>query len=294
MDRLGTVILLTGATGVVGSALLPELLAQGRDVRCLVREPKRLGANRVRVQLSLADLADPRGLRHAVRGADTVIHLAAAIRDQPPRRLEEINALGTYRLLRAAEAAGVRRFIFFSAIGASLHQRTRFFRSKALAAKAVEGASIETCVIAPSIVYERNDPWMTMMRRLALLPLMPISGSGRAAFEPVWAGDVARATLAAIEAPPGRYELAGPERLTYNEIATLIAASTGRRRPRLHVPLPFVRAGLIWLRRIAGPRAFATWEEAELMEVPMLAAGGDADIRRLGVEPRTMASVLAA
>jgi NADH dehydrogenase len=288
------VILLTGATGVVGSALLPELLAQGKDVRCLVREPKRLGANRVRVQLSLADLADPRGLRHAVRGADTVIHLAAAIRDQPPRRLEEINALGTYRLLRAAEAAGVRRFIFFSAIGASLHQRTRFFRSKALAAKDVEGASIETCVIAPSIVYERNDPWMTMMRRLALLPLMPISGSGRAAFEPVWAGDVARATLAAIEAPPGRYELAGPERLTYNEIATLIAASTGRRRPRLHVPLPFVRAGLIWLRRIAGPRAFATWEEAELMEVPMLAAGGDADIRRLGVEPRTMASVLAA
>ena len=148
----------------------------------MVRDPKHLGADRVRVQLSLADLGDPKGLRHAVRGADTVIHLAAAIRDQPPKRLEEINAFGTYRLLRAAEAAGVRRFIFFSAIGASLHQRTRFFRSKALAEDIVEGAErIETTILAPLIVYAPDDPWVTLMRRLALLPLVPVSGSGRAA-----------------------------------------------------------------------------------------------------------------
>lgn len=291
--RVRAVILLTGATGVVGSALLPELLAQGHEVRCLVRDPKRLGPSRVKVQLSLADLADPRGLRHAVRGADTVIHLAAAIRDQPPTRLEEINALGTYRLLKAAEDAGVRRFVFFSAIGASLHQRTRFFRSKALAEDIVEAAGIETTTVAASIIYSREDPWMTLMRRLALLPVMPISGDGRAAFEPVWAPDVARATAAAIDAAPGRLEFAGPERLTYNQIARLIAASTGRPRRLLHVPLPFVRSGLLWLRRLFGPRAFATWEEAELMEVPMVAEDGAADMRALGVEPTPMGTAIA-
>ena len=285
-------ILLTGATGVVGSALLPELLDAGHEVRCMVREPRRLGVNRVRVQLSLADLADPRSLRHAVRGADTVIHLAAAIRDQPPKRLEEINAFGTYRLLRAAEAAGVRRFVFFSAIGATLHQRTRFFRSKALAEDIVEGATIETTVISPSIVYDRDDAWITLMRRFALLPLMPVSGDGRAAFEPIWARDVARATLAAIDADPGHYELAGPERLTYNQIARLISETAGRSRPLLHLPLPFVRSGLIWLRRLMGERAFATWEEAELMEVPMVSRLGG-DIRSLGVEPAPMRAVLA-
>lgn len=285
-------ILLTGATGVVGSALLPELLDAGHEVRCMVREPRRLGLNRVRVQLSLADLGDPRGLRHAVRGADTVIHLAAAIRDQPPKRLEEINAFGTYRLLRAAEAAGVRRFIFFGAIGATLHQRTRFFRSKALAEDILEGAEIETTVLSPSIVYDRDDPWITLMRRLALLPLMPVSGDGRAAFEPVWARDVARATVAAIDAAPGTYELAGPERLTYNQIARLISDTAGRSRPLLHVPLPFVRSGLVWLRRLMGERAFATWEEAELMEVPMLSRSGG-DIGLLGVDPASMRAVLA-
>jgi uncharacterized protein YbjT (DUF2867 family) len=287
------VILLTGATGVVGARLLPQLLAEGQEVRCLVRDPRRLGANRVRVQLSLADLADPRGLRHAVRGADTVVHLAAAIRDQPPTRLEEINALGTYRLLRAAERAGVRRFVFFSALGASRHQRTRFFRSKALAEEAVRAADIETTIIAPSIVYDRDDDWVTLMRRLALLPLLPISGKGRANFKPIWAADAARATRAAIARDPGRFELGGPERLDYNAIAGIIAAATGRSRPAVHVPLPFVRSGLIWLRRIFGEAAFATWEEAELMEVPMTTARGAADMRRLGVEPRSMRTVLA-
>jgi uncharacterized protein YbjT (DUF2867 family) len=290
--RVAAVILLTGATGVVGSALLGELLAEGREVRCLVRDPRRLGPSRVRVQLSLADLADPRGLRHAVRGADTVIHLAAAIRDQPPKRLEEINALGTYRLLRAAERAGVKRFVFFSALGATLHQRTRFFRSKALAEDIVEGARIETTVIAPSIVYDRDDRWVTLMKRLAVLPLLPISGSGEAAFEPLWARDAARATIAALDTAPGRFELAGPDQLTYEQIARLIAQASGRPRPVLHVPLPFVRAGLIWLRRLAGERAFATWEEAELLEVPMLAREGSAEIRSLGVEPRSMREVL--
>ena len=286
-------ILLTGATGLVGSALLPKLLDAGHDVRCLVRDPRRLGPERVRVQLSLSDLGDPRGLRHAVRGADTVIHLAAAIRDQPPRRIEEVTALGTHRLLQAAERAGVGRFIFFSALGATRFQRTRFFRSKALAERRVAASPLETTILAPSIIYDPADRWVTLQRRLALLPLLPISGRGRAAYEPIWAEDAARATLASLGAEPGRYEVAGPERLSYEGIARLIAEAGGRDPPSLHVPLPFVRSGLIWMRRLVGEAAFATWEEAELLEVPMISERGAADVRRLGIDPAPMGAVLA-
>jgi len=288
-------ILVTGATGVVGTALLPLLLAGGHQVRALVREPRRLGPQRVNVQLALVDLADPHGLRHAVRGCDTVIHLAAAIRDQPPRRVEEINGLGTLRLLRAAERAGAKRFLFFSALGASEFQRTRFFRSKALAEEAVLDAELGGTVFAPSIVYDRDDPWVTLLRRLALLPMLPVSGEGDALYQPIWAHDVARAVLGWVESPDGarqRYELAGPQVLSYDDMARTVAASAGRPRPLLHVPLPLVRSGLIWLRRLVGENAFATWEEAELMEVPMTTAGGTADAESLGVEPLAMREVL--
>jgi NADH dehydrogenase len=289
------VILLTGATGVVGGALLPLLLESGHEVRALVREPRRLGRHRVNVQLALVDLADPHGLRHAVRGCDTVIHLAAAIRDQPPRRVEEINGLGTFRLLRAAERAGAERFLFFSALGATQFQRTRFFRSKALAEAAVLGSGLSGTVFAPSIMYDPGDPWVILMRRLALLPVLPVSGSGNAIYQPIWALDVARCVLAWVNEEGERrerYELAGPQELSYNEIARVIADAAGRRRPLVHVPLPLVRSGLIWLRRLFGQSTFATWEEAELMEVPMTTPRGTADAEALGVDPAPMAKVL--
>jgi NADH dehydrogenase len=290
-------ILVTGSTGTVGRALVPKLLDRGDEVRVLVRDPRKLGRLRVEVRIALGDLVelgDARVARQALRGVDTVVHLAAAMRDQPRATVEEINGLGTARLLRAAEAAGVRRFVFFSAIGATEFQRTRFFRAKALAERAVRDAPLETTVFAPSIVYDQDDRWTTTMRRLTLLPVVPISGEGQAAYEPIWAGDVVRCVLAELERANGsrRLELAGPERLTYDQIARLIARASGRERPLIHVPLGLVHYGLAALRHAVGDAAFATWEEAELMEVPMVSERGTADAAGLGVEPRAMSDVL--
>ena len=100
-------LLLTGATGQVGSALLRRLLDDGVDVRCLVRrDPRRLGSQRVRVQIALGDLTDPPSFRNALRGVDTVVHLAATIRDQPNGSIEELNGIATWRIVRAAQRAG--------------------------------------------------------------------------------------------------------------------------------------------------------------------------------------------
>ncbi|HEX6665482.1 MAG TPA: NAD(P)H-binding protein [Solirubrobacterales bacterium] len=289
-------LLLTGATGSIGSRLLPLLLEAGEDVRCLVREPRRLGQQRVDVQIALGDLgdlSDPYLVRQALRGVDTVVHLAATIRDQPPKRIEELNGLATVRLLRAAERSGVRRFVFFSALDAHAAQRTRFFRAKWLAEQAVRSSPLETSVFAPSIVYDRTDPWITLLRRFSFLPVLPVSGHGDARFQPIWAADAARCVVAALggEMRP-RYELAGPETLSYDQMSDLVSRIAGRPRPLVHLPLPLVRSGLIGLRSVFGEAVFATWEEAELMEVSMVSERGTADVQALGVEPRRMSDVL--
>src|SRR5215203_3362949 len=123
-------LLLTGATGTVGSALLRRLTARGEPVRCLVRDPRRLGPERVRVQIALGDLADPPSFRHALRGVDTVVHLAASIRDQSRGSIEELNGVATWRMVRAAERAGVSRFVFFSSLNSSTYSPSRFLRAK--------------------------------------------------------------------------------------------------------------------------------------------------------------------
>jgi NADH dehydrogenase len=291
-------LLLTGATGLVGSNLLSRLLAEGTQVRCLVRDPRRLGTQRVRVQIALGDLTDPPSFRNALRGVDTVVHLAAAIRDQPQGSIEELDGIATWRMVEAAERQGVERFVFFSALGASTHNRTRCLRAKALAEQAVAEADLHSIVFAPSLVYAPGDQWLTLLERLALLPVMPVSGRGRARFQPIWAEDAADCVLASLRDRSGerrrRYELAGPETLSHTEIISTVLRALRRNRPLLHVPTPLVSRGLRLLEAATGARAPATWDEAELMEVSMLSSRGSADVEALGVKPQRMSAVLEA
>jgi uncharacterized protein YbjT (DUF2867 family) len=293
------VLLLTGATGTVGLPLLRRLTASGTPVRCLVRDPRRLGSERVRVQIALGDLSDHLSFRHALRGVDTVVHLASVIRDQPGGSIEELAGVATWRLVRAAENAGVKRFVFFSALGASTRSRARLMRAKAIAERALMESSLNHTVFAPSIVYSPSDPYLTLLQRMSLLPLMPIPGDGRAAFQPIWAEDVAQCVLAALpggpletEADGARYELAGPETLTQQDIVEIALRSFHRHRRLVKVPTPIVRRTLELAELLMGPAAFATWDEAELLEVPMTSRHGTADAERLGVLPKSMRAVL--
>jgi uncharacterized protein YbjT (DUF2867 family) len=291
-------LLLTGATGQVGSALLRRLVDEGTPVRCLVRDPRRLGSWRVRVQIALGDLTDPPSFRNALRGVDTVVHLAATIRDQPRGSIEELNGIATWRVVRAAQRAGARRFVFFSTLDASTHHRTRFHRAKALAEQAVRETDLDWTVFAPSVIYAPGDRWLTQLERLALAPLMPLAGTGRARYQPIWAEDAAACVMAALRDPSSgrrRYELAGPQTLTQAAIVRLVLDSIGRPRPLLPVPTPVLSRTLRLLEGTLGSeRVFATWDEVELMQCSSLAADGPADARRLGVEPKEMGAVLGA
>jgi NADH dehydrogenase len=288
------VILVTGATGLIGAALLPRLLEAGQEVRCLVRDPRRLGPNRVRVSITLGDLASPTAIRQAMRGVSTVVHAGAAIRDQPGGSIEEVNGMATIRLLREAEKGTAERFVFFSAMGAGPTPPARFMRAKSLAERAVLGADVEPAVLAPSLVYSPGDRYMTLLRRMTHLPWVPVAGDGRARYQPIWAEDVAdcAAAVALGGSTDRRLELAGPDVLAYDDIVRLALAAWGRERPLVHVPSAAVRPGLRALERISGPAAFATWEEAELMGISMVAAGGPRDARKLGVDPKPMRDVL--
>jgi len=261
-------LLLTGATGTIGLPLLRRLTAAGVPVRCLVRDPRRLESQRVRVQIALGDLADPFSFRHALRGVDTVVHLASTIRDQPAGSIEELDGIATWRLVKAAERALVE-------------------------------SSLSYTVFAPSMVYSPSDRFITLLERMSLLPVLPIVGSGRAGFQPIWAEDVADCVMAALpggamahEAAGHRFELAGPETLTYYEIVQCVLESLRRHRPIVKVPIRVARRLLKLIELLTGPAAFATWDEAELLGVPMTSGHGTADVERLGVSPRPMRTVL--
>jgi uncharacterized protein YbjT (DUF2867 family) len=289
-------LLLTGATGLVGGALLERLLAGGHEVRCLVREPRRLGPRRVRVQIALGDLADPPSFRNAMRGVSTVVHLAGSTRDQPRGSIEELAGLATWRMVEAAQRAGAQRFLFISPLGASTHHRSRLFRAKALAEQAVRDAQMHSSVIAPSFVYAPGDRWMALLARLSALPAVPICGTGSAELQPIWVEDLAECIVTILAREPTarheRFELAGPQTLTTAQVGRLMLRALGRPRPLLPMPEPAVSRALRTLARLHLQGALPTWDEVELTAVSLTTPRGSADAQRLGVVPQRMDAVL--
>jgi len=147
------VLLLTGATGTIGMPLLRRLTASGAAVRCLVRDPRRLGPLGARVEIALGDLADPCSFAPALRSVDTVVHLASVIRDQPGGTIEELAGVATERLVLAAERARVERFVFASVLDASSRSGPRLMRAKALAERALIESSLSHTVFALGWAY---------------------------------------------------------------------------------------------------------------------------------------------
>ena len=286
-------ILLTGATGRVGGAVLRRLVAGPEPVRCLVRDPRHLGGQRVRVQIALGDLGDPPSFRNALRGVRAVVHLAGTLRDQDAGSIEELNGIATWRMVDAAERAGAEHLLFVSALGASQHSRARFLRAKALAEEAVRGSALRTTVLAPSLVVARTDRWLQVAGRLAALPAVPLAGRSTACFQPVWAEDVAAAVVAALTGGVGaRFELAGPQTLTQREVVEAALRAHGRSRPTVALPAGLVRAALRTGEALMKSKSPATWDEAELLAVTMVSARGTADLEALGVRPAPLAAVL--
>lgn len=287
-------LLVTGATGRVGSALLRRIIDRGEPVRCLVRDPRRLGPERVRVQIALGDLGDPASFRHALRGVRTVVHLAATERDQAQATIEEIDGVATWRLLRAAEAAGVERFVFLSPLGASPHHRSRVQRTKALAERAVADSNLSTTVLRCSLIYAPGDTKLALLDVLSLLPVVPVTSTmGRARMQPVWADDVAACVAAVLEEGPEVLEIAGPETLTARATVARALEAGGRPRRLARVPTGALLRLLHAYEAVTGPVALATRDEAEALGSTMVSERGTADARSLGVDPLSIREVLA-
>lgn len=108
-------ILVTGATGKVGSRLAQRLAQRGEQVRALVRDPARAeNLREARIELTQGDLLDVDSLAGAVHGMDAVVHCAAFFRGATPEQAHAVNDLGTQHLASAARAASVKRFLFAS------------------------------------------------------------------------------------------------------------------------------------------------------------------------------------
>ncbi len=254
-------ILVTGATGFVGRALLPRLTEAGHAVRCLVRASRRsprLPAG-VPVQLALGALDDPRALRAALAGVEVVIHLAGAEWRGRHGDLLAVDVQGTRAVAEAARAAGVRRLVYLSHLGADRASAYPVLKAKGIAEEFVRQSGVPHLILRSALLYGREDALVnTLAAVVSLSPgVVLLPSISKLRLQPLWVEDLATClewSLAEEALRDQTVALGGPEFFTLPELVTMIMERIGARRTLLNTNPVWLRTGA-WLLEQLLPRS---------------------------------------
>ncbi len=241
-------VAVVGATGYVGSSVVPHLAQAGHHVIAISRDGRRQPEWAANVDARAADVSTGRGLDAALDGADGVVHLVAIPRESKGLRFEEINVRGTQRVVAAAEAAGVKRFVHLSAMGVIDDPKLAYLGSKWRGEAAVRASKLDWVVLRPSLMFGPGDGFFNIVKttlRYWSPGIVAIPGKGDARFQPLAAADLAIAVERSLTDGPRTgsvYELGGPDWWTYREIVDEVMRVTGMKRLKLGMPIPLISA----------------------------------------------------
>jgi NADH dehydrogenase len=293
-------ILVTGATGFVGSHLVPALLAAGHRVVAFTRTPangddllSRLpAADRAMVEVRLGDVTKPASLERALGGVDAVVHLVAIPRDfNGGASLRLVNTEGTRAVVAAMWKTGVRRLIHLGAMGVEDDPDLHYASSKAKAEVLVADSGLDWTILKPSIQFGEGDGFFNIVAGLVRISpgLVPVPGRGRARFQPIHTDDVAAVVVRGLDDPTTigqSFELGGPRYWTYREITSEVLHALDKRRVIVPMPVPLIRlvAGAAELVHLPFPVATDQLRQLRIDNIGPLDLIPD----RFGFQPRPM------
>lgn len=237
-------IVVTGGAGYIGSHIVKRLVESGHQVKVLVRnrakaeEESRLDG--LNVQWAEGDVTQPETLIKAFEGAEAVIHTVAIAIEKGNLSYENVNYQGTIHVVDACKAAGVKRFINLSQMGARSDLPYRFLASKGKAQEYVAASGLDWTALRPTVVWGPEDEFANTFARLALItPLIYPIVDKKARFQPIWVEDLTTAVVASLRDPETtgqEFELGGPEILTLEEIERRALQAIGVKRA--FIPFP--------------------------------------------------------
>jgi NADH dehydrogenase len=251
------VILVTGATGFVGRALLPRLAEAGHEVRVLLRPSRRTPRlpKGVALQVSIAELHDERALRAALAGVDTVIHLAGGEWRGSAANVMAVDVAGTRGLVEAARQAGVERFVYLSHLGADRASAYPVLKAKGIAEEFVRQSGLSYLTLRSAMLFGPEDIFVNVLA--AVLKLSPgfflMPGDGRTALQPLWVEDLVTClewSLADEGAFHQTLSLGGPEFVTLRGMIDILTETLGIQRLVLPVRPVYLRAGAWFLEQL--------------------------------------------
>ena len=291
----GKIVTVFGGSGFLGRHLVRALCKQGWRVRVAMRRPHlggdvKLAGDVGQVQLVQANVRNLPSIERALEHADAAVNLVAIMHERGAQTFAGTQSLGAGNIARLAAQAGIRQFVYVSAIGADAKSRSVYARTKAEAEAATLAAIPTAVILRPSIMFGPEDGFFTRFARMArMTPVLPLIG-GSTKFQPVYVGDVSDAVAAALARPDAQgktYELGGPRIYTMKQLLQYITREIDRPRALLPIPmliaapLGYTLGALSKLNPFFGPPL--TGDQVQLLQSDNIVTPGAKTLADLGV-----------
>jgi NADH dehydrogenase len=290
-------IVVFGGSGFLGRRIVERLAADRALVRIAVRHPERAASltrlgRTGQITTVHADVWDAGTVAPALEGAEAVVNTVGHYVERGAASFEAIHGQGARHVAEAAAAAGVRRLVHISGIGADPASDSPYVRARAAGERLVRAAFPAATILRPSVMFGPND----FLERLAgiarLMPVIPLFGSGQVRLQPVYAEDVAAAVVSALARPEAAgqlYELGGPRVYTYEALVRLVLDQTGRRR--LLLPLPYAVWHALAVLTAPLPNRPISRDQVRLMQKDNVVSPGALGFADLGITPTALEAI---
>ena len=280
-----------GGTGFIGRNIVEQLAKSGARVKILTRN-----ADRAKFLKPMGDVGqitamagnalDEDILRMVMSGVDAVVNTIGILAESGTQRFASLQAELPGRIGKIASELGITSVVQLSAIGADDKSSSKYARTKAMGEAALLKACPTATILRPSLVFGAGDGFFNRFASMAVIaPGLPVIGGGKNKVQPVYVGDVASATVIALEgkAHHGKiYELGGPDIMTFREVMAYILKLTKRRRALL--PIPFGVMGLAAGAMSVLPNAPVTRDQLKQLKTDNVVAANALTLKNLGIE----------
>lgn len=298
-------VLVLGGTGFVGRHVCEKLVRQGLQVTVPTRRLRHAVAVMTLPQVSVveAPIHDELALQQLLRGHDAVINLVAILQGSP-QAFEWAHVTLAQKLARACQAAGVRRVVQISALGADIRNPERlpsqYLRSKSRAEQVLHQAGLDLTLIRPSVIFGAEDRFLNTFADLQrLAPFVPLAGA-QARFQPVWVEDVAQAVVHCLQDRYAHqsigqiYEACGPDVFTLKQLVELAGrlagVRQGRGRPVIGLPDALARLQAVMMELLPGEPLLSR-DNLDSMKVDNVATGQHPGLQALDIEAADLLAI---
>lgn len=293
-----------GGSGFVGSQIVRALARGGLRVRVAVRRPGlgyklRMLGDVGQIEVVQANIRVPSSVERALDGAQACINAVGVLYESGRQGFQSLQAMGAKTIAAACVQRGIDRFVQISAIGADAASASKYAQTKAAGEAAVRALIPSAIIIRPSIVFGPEDDFFNRFAAMAsIAPALPLIGGGQTLFQPVFVGDVAAATVAALgdASKAGQtFELGGPAVYSFRSLLELILRETGHKR--LLVPVPWPVASLIGMAgdlqaKILPMAPVLTSDQVILLKSDNIANPALPGLAALGIEPTAVEAIV--